>query len=261
MDESTEALANKSMDFNKEFSGYPYVFRFRGPSKRTLSELEEGYFYFANRNQLNDPFDANSSFIKLTNDNNSLQEFYNILVSSFPDNSSRNEFLRNYDLDSYKSLLSEQMGFFLNHFGVVCFSTHIKNYLMWSNYSKNGQGLCLQFNVEKDKSIFKNLRVMDYVEEPKIFTFNPNSHHDTLDKLFFQKTLEWSKEKEIRLIQPHVGKWSFDKKCLDKVILGYNSKEYFVKKVKTIVRKNYPHANLFKMNEPKEYNKVSLTLL
>jgi hypothetical protein len=249
------------MRFEKEFSGFPYVFRFRSPSKWTISELEEGYVYFANRNELNDPHDSNPKLVQFTKNTTDLKKFYEFIGSSFPDEESKEDFLKNYTPEKLRDFMTEKIEFYVLHFGVVCFSMHLKNFPLWANYAENSSGLCLQFNVEKDKNLFNNLRPIEYIPEPNQIIYNPNSEKKTLAELFFQKTSDWGFEKELRLLKIHNGRHFFKKEALEKVILGYKSKPEFVEKVRKIVHEKYPETQVFLMKEPTEFDKISLSPL
>ena len=244
-----------------EFGGYPHIFRFRSPSKWTLSELEEGYVYFAKRSELNDPHDANPRMVQFTKKSVELEKFYQQLSNSFPTQEGKNDFISTYTPDSLRVFMEEKIEFYVLHFGVVCFTDNLKNFPLWANYASNSSGLCLQFNVERDKELFTDLRPMKYIPEPKLLNFNPLSENENLTKLFFYKTSEWSFENEWRLLKVHRGKYYFNQHALEKIIIGYSAKPKFIKEVKDIVKSKYPNTDLFLMNKPDEYDKLSFTTI
>ena len=246
------------MHFIKKFGGYPYVYRFRGNSERTISELEDGYVYFANRNELNDPYDSNPEMVRITENQMELKQFYDFMADTFPNDIAKMDFLKNYTPSALRELMAEKIGYYILHFGIVCFSMHLKNFPLWANYADNHSGLCLQFNIKKDERLFSDLRPIKYIAEPNQIIFNPHPNWDTLKRLFFEKTSDWSYEKEIRLLKVHTGRHYFHKKSLEKVILGYKSKPEFIEKVQNIIQMKYPGTLLFHMKEPKEFNKISL---
>lgn len=249
------------MNLQEEFGGYPQIFRFRSPSKWTLSELEEGYVYFAERSELNDPHDANPRMIQFTKNSDELERFYQQLANSFPTQEGKNDFLSTYTPDSLRVFIEEKIEFYVLHFGVVCFTVHLKNFPLWANYANKSSGLCLQFNVEMDKELFKDFRPMKYIPKPKLLNFNPLSESEYLTKLFFYKTSDWSFEKEWRLLKVHTGKFYFNRDALEKIILGYNAKPKFIKEVKDIVKRKYPNTHLFLMKKPDEFDKLSFTTI
>ena len=249
------------MNFEKEFGGYPFMFRFRSPNKWTISELEEGYVYFAKRSELNDPHDSNPRMVRFTENPSELKSFYNFISNTFPNQNAKNEFLAEYTPDTLRDFMKDKIDFYVLHYGIVCFSIHLKNFPLWANYADNSSGLCLQFNVEKDKNLFSDLRPMNYVPEPTLINYNPQSEKDNLTELFFHKTSDWSYEKEWRLLKVHTGRFYFKADALEKITIGYNAKPEFIEKVKTIVRNKYPNSHLFLMKKPTEYDKLSLTIL
>ena len=249
------------MDFEKEFSGYPYMFRFRSPNKWTISELEKGYVYFAKRNELNDPHDSNPRMVHFTENTSELKRFYDFTASTFPNQKAKDEFLAEFTPETLREYMKNKIEYYVLCYGIVCFSVHLKNFPLWANYADNSSGLCLQFNVEKDKNLFSDLRPMNYAPEPTLINYSPQSESDNLTNLFFNKTSDWSYEKEWRLLKVHTGRFYFNPDSLEKIIIGYNAKPKFIEKVKRIVRNKYPNSNLFLMKKPVEFDKLSLTTL
>lgn len=249
------------MNFAKEFGGYPYIFRFRSPNENSISELEESYVYFSNRDNLNDPHDANPRMVNFTENPSELVNFFNFMANSFPDEKSKAEFIAENTPDTLREFMKDKIEFYVLHYGIVCFSVHLKNYPLWANYADNSSGLCLQFNVEKDKNLFSDLRPMNYAPEPTLINYNPQSENDNLTELFFHKTSDWSYEKEWRLLKVHNGRFYFNPNALEKIIIGYNAKPEFIEKVKNIVRNKYPNSHLFLMKKPTEFDKLSLITL
>ena len=46
--------------------GIPYAFRYRPDNDYVLDEIQNHCIYFANKDQLNDPFDSSPSYLHLT---------------------------------------------------------------------------------------------------------------------------------------------------------------------------------------------------
>lgn len=53
--------------------GAPYAFRYRSNNGHTIDEIENNYIYFANRDQLNDPFDSSPAYISMSESKNELE--------------------------------------------------------------------------------------------------------------------------------------------------------------------------------------------
>ncbi len=59
--------------------GPSFVFRFRPPTAFTLSELEDSYIWFSDRNSLNDELDSSPEFVSLSNNPEEQRLFFEIL--------------------------------------------------------------------------------------------------------------------------------------------------------------------------------------
>lgn len=150
-----------------------------------------------------------------------------------------------------------------NTMGVSCLSESEKSLLMWAHYANNHRGICVEYDLLQINSVLKFTAVpVIYSQERACFNFfNPeNIENDTLG-LFIQsltsKSLEWSYEKEWRIIRENVAcgeKWDTDKKgaLLDmlrpcSITLGCAAREEFQKDVTDYCSAN--RITLYKMKK------------
>lgn len=75
--------------------GVPYVFRFRPPNENTLSELQDKYIWFSDRDSLNDELDANPEFVQLSTDSKEIRLLYETIAAEIADPLTKNYFDRN----------------------------------------------------------------------------------------------------------------------------------------------------------------------
>ncbi len=114
-------------------------------------------------------------------------------------------------------------------FGIMCFSKHWKNPVIWSHYAESHIGLCLGFDIPDD-----GCREVTYVDE--LLTFNPpfDPKHPSapaktehIHQMLFTKFVDWKYEEEIRMWvttderENGIPYYDFgDSLCLAEVIIG-----------------------------------------
>jgi len=82
----------------------------------------------------------------------------------------------------------EQMA---KHFGVLCFSLHWQNPLLWSHYAERHRGVALGFDVDE-----QILKPVSYVKERPVFT---QLTMEVAHWLLFTKYIDWQYEQEARI--------------------------------------------------------------
>lgn len=75
---------------------------------------------------------------------------------------------------------------------VSCFSENKDALLMWSYYANSHKGVCLEFDLRKDNTLYKHCHKVHYTRH-----FKNNDSNYT----FFCKSEEWSHEQEWRIVQ------------------------------------------------------------
>lgn len=89
-----------------------------------------------------------------------------------------------------------------SRWGLLCLAASSLSTLMWSHYSKNHTGICLEFGV--DNSVFKYAREVDYEEEyPRFKIFEDET--EWRNKILLVKSVVWKYEQEYRLICPRLN--------------------------------------------------------
>jgi hypothetical protein len=78
--------------------------------------------------------------------------------------------------------------------GVLCFSVHWRNPVIWAHYADKHKGLCLGFEIPEDKNI---LKVVKYVSKRLPFPIPPKL--SDAEAMFFTKYSSWRYEREIRI--------------------------------------------------------------
>jgi len=90
-----------------------------------------------------------------------------------------------------------------NTYGVICFSEKPDEILMWSHYSDNHKGICLEFTAEKGtdlSNLDKNHKVEYLAEYPRLMLtdFVNNDLAKASIKVMWTKAKIWEYENEWR---------------------------------------------------------------
>ena len=240
--------------------GSPYAFRYRADNDYTIDEIENNYIYFANRDQLNDPFDSSPAYIELTQSKGELELLQSEMLKVTNDPLIKDYITGTNGLEEIQKVAQEKMEQYILSFGIACFSMYQGNYNLWANYANNYEGVCLQFNVEFDPTFFHNLLPVFYVSELKKREFKPITQENGFIDLLYHKLDHWNTEKELRLIKSNPGKQHYNKKALRNIIVGFNADDEYVKKLVIAVQNNKADIGVYKMNKPKVHDKASFTL-
>lgn len=249
------------MNTELKLIGKPYVYRYRGDNEYTLDEIKNNYIYFANREELNDPFDSSPYYLDLTQSIKELHLLRKEVLNYTTDPLTRAYIKGKQGLEEVQKIATEKIEEFVLSFGIACFSMHQINYNLWANYANNYKGVCLQYNTDNDLDFFYNLLPVLYVPEIKKTEFKPITQPNEIVKLFYYKLDSWNVEKELRLIKNNCGKIQHDKRALRNVIIGYKAEENFVKNILFIIKNHYTDVGVYRMEKPRETNKASYTQL
>lgn len=79
--------------------GIPHVFRFRPPNENTISELQEYYIWFSDRDSLNDDLDSNPEFVQLSTDPKEQKLLYNTIAEHILDPKTKAYFDKHMDTE------------------------------------------------------------------------------------------------------------------------------------------------------------------
>ena len=228
----------------------PYVFRFRPPNGNTLSELKENYFWFSDRDSLNDEMDSNPEFVKLSTEPVELELLYNTVAKSILDPRTKKYFDEHLNPESLQEFAATKIRPFVSSFGIACFTMYPMNEKLWDIYSDNNKGVCLHFDSSDDPTFFHNILPVHYVSEIKEREYSVISQPNHIIDLFYKKTEDWAYEKELRLLKDKGGKVNFEPSSLLNVVIGYDAEPGFIKEIVATVENNYDNVKVFQVTEP-----------
>lgn len=76
-------------------------------------------------------------------------------------------------------------------FGIICFSKHWNNPLLWSHYADKHRGICMGFEIEK-----RGLKAINYVRDRPNLDLPPTL--ESIEQLLYTKCDDWRYEEEWR---------------------------------------------------------------
>lgn len=129
--------------------------------------------------------------------------------------------------------------------GISCFCKTETSCEMWSKYSDDHKGMCLQFDVIEDPELFTLAQPVNYVNELPVYN-HFTDRDEIINKVISTKTNDWQFEQEIRVIKgPSEMKtekngqtFSFKPLSLKKVIFGCKAKKETIDEYIKLCRQN-----------------------
>ncbi|MDG2668497.1 DUF2971 domain-containing protein [Vibrio parahaemolyticus] len=215
----------------------------------SIKVLSEGTIKFSSRVEFNDPFDcvANIDYTQsaknfMDTDIYTQQARANRAVSR----NKGKKLLEKAEKKLTSKFKQDTFSKLIDNFGVCCFSLSEDNILMWSHYASEHRGFVVEFTVEPnkfqgEKSIVENLigEPVTYSKDMPTITNIMSPDRDTVEPMFFTKSIDWKYEQEYRVVTMKHGIHKFDQSLISRVILGVNIE----KKDEELIRKEVRGIN------------------
>ncbi|MCX8523962.1 DUF2971 domain-containing protein [Chryseobacterium formosus] len=121
--------------------------------------------------------------------------------------------------DNYLQLLKDNSG-------ILSLTTDNQNLLMWSHYTNNQKGYCIEYDFEEEKFLYANKiknNKNDISLKKVLYSDNyvrTNILNNDYQLIFGNKSRCWSYEKEFRFISKNIGLHKFQNGCLKAIYLG-----------------------------------------
>ncbi|WP_043319502.1 DUF2971 domain-containing protein [Microbulbifer sp. HZ11] len=162
-------------------------------------KILNGEIFLASPNTFNDPFELSPN-ISMPKSREIYEYFEN--DRSIKLNKSQKEIITNMAnqefLKESSSLATEN---WLNRFGILCLTEEPNNLLMWAHYGDSHRGVCIGF--DSSSKFFSSANKIAYEKIRPSLPFNPgkNKTDNSLKKTFLTKSIDWSYEKEWRIVK------------------------------------------------------------
>jgi hypothetical protein len=239
--------------------------------ERVEKLLSHSELYFPSPKTFNDPFDCKVDF---TFDGCTDDDIRKYLENGL------NALNREAEIDKwFEDALSNKIGWQQNvknqaveilqpeidSTGVLCFSEHRDDILMWSHYSDGHKGVCLEFDKERLKA-WKFCRPVDYDQEylsfKKFLEALPDNERSA--QLLLRKSEHWIYESEWRIIvnpdNDNSGNrdYKFPEELLTGVILGCQMTEDKKKIIRDFLKNRKSYVQLYEAK--KKENEIALRI-
>jgi len=149
--------------------------------------------------------------------------------------------------------------------GISCFCKTEMSDEMWSKYSDEHKGICLQFDVLADPELFTLAKPVNYVDVLPEYNHFKDSN-ELVNKVILTKTKDWQHEQEIRVIKgpsemkaEKLGQaFPFKPEALKKVIFGCKAEKETIDKYVNLCKQNGLNHVSFSQMKQKENGKFEL---
>ena len=152
------------------------LYRFQSINKLTLQNLNNQKNWVADPYEFNDPFEFSFYDSILIDENGDFRQLNHIEKSN---------------AIKFKDSIGD--------YGIVCYTSEYRNNLLWSHYSENHKGMCLVFDIPKEKedSLYK---VQYQLHFPEINLTDDSKTDEEIKTIVTTKSIEWKYENEYRQV-------------------------------------------------------------
>lgn len=131
----------------------------------------------------------------------------------------------------------------LDKIGVLCLSKTPFDILMWAYYADSSKGICFEFDVQKDPTLFRLRSPVTYSEELPIYNHFVNNDRIVTD-VILTKAKCWEHEEEVRVLKSgdeirenKSQAFKFNPNALTKIIFGPKTPDDVVNQYKDLCGK------------------------
>jgi hypothetical protein len=174
------------------------IFKYQSINKYTLAGLNQAQLWACKPSDFNDPFEFR---LKRSSTAKGLEEFRKTNCGNPEIEKMTDSELTKFGIEEYEKEFHK--------LGVVCFSKANNSILMWTHYSDQHKGICLEFALKNGQSIVNaGFHKIEYTKKYPAINFEKVWCKDgeSLAEILWTKSEEWDYEREFRLIIRSGGK-------------------------------------------------------
>ena len=194
-----------------------YLYKYTKVDQNFINMLAERKLRFSSPLAFNDPFDW-KLYEKHEINLEDLETYFLSLNPSFYKNK--------FDVEDKQAAIIWAKYHFMqaiqksvNQLGVCCFSTDENNLLLWAHYADCHKGACIKFKTKELLKIFDSIKYVQYSESfPKVEIFK--DFISALNIAPLHKSIDWSYEKEVRVITKEAGYFNFPSEAIEQIRFG-----------------------------------------
>lgn len=247
-----------------------FLYRYQKVDDNFFASLKESYLWFSRSSELNDPFDcANISADSTFKD---LRRFLIKYGHTSPAEAGAAARAITENTDGPRGLSQQLYDDRIKFVNVCCFSTFPTVSLLWAHYADGHRGAVLIYGAPRlltfdtSEARFAIVGVRYQRPLPKYNSIRESLKYGDSAEYNFRfdqivlgtKSIEWSYEKETRLLSPKHGKNLFKPHALVGVICGHKMPMDVVSEVKHRVYETYPDALFFYQELDKQTNQITV---
>jgi len=144
----------------------------------------------------------------------------------------------------------EQFRQLSDNYGIISFSQHKDNILLWSHYASSHTGYCIGFKSYElffNQSRFGNGGKVMYEDELPVILPTEDLYQQLIKQIYTKSTV-WSYEDEYRVTKSRASNQTvgFTQNEVAEIIIGSGMKESEAKSVVSICKCNFPEIPIFK---------------
>lgn len=220
-----------------------------------IRSLKEPSIYLASVLEFNDPYEAHY----VLDSNNSVQQWTSFLEQQGVPSAiavAKAKQLSYLPKEAAK-IQKEEIDKILQNSGVFCFSKLNDSILMWSYYTDNHRGVCIEYDPIQDEQLCNLLLPVKYSDD--YIKFNYLTDQEGPKNAILQKAECWAHEEELRMIWPQKAGTilKLNPHAITSVILGCNFNEPLKDKEKELEFVNKRKGLLDLLKEPR-YSHVKI---
>lgn len=219
---------------------------------------------------LNDPFECTPSFVfthepdkimaqlvRTLRKNNPSLTYYSAVAEAIA------IYLQNRHRDSamWEALRADLINVYRNQIGLYCLTERNDSILMWSHYAADHTGYCLEFEATDDTPVFGTAQRVSYSETYPVINFYNTPEEDKVALSFLTKFIDWSYEREWRVIDHDAGPGSreYPPELLKSVIFGLRMEDENKVQIKKWLGTRRAPVRLYQAVQGKDRYEVTIT--
>ncbi|MFU1517901.1 DUF2971 domain-containing protein [Vreelandella alkaliphila] len=227
-----------------------------------IDGLKNDYIYFADMDELNDPFEKKINlvfeiirseeeleikkkhFISFLKEVHLYEKSLSEKESALKRFASEKKIIDESSIDEFNQIVGRVCNLYvdaLNHgeslkYRACCFTKRCDSLLMWGHYGDGMRGVCLKFNLSDRDLRFLDVKYADEVQSFSIWDHIEN-RNEYIYNLHSTKSNVWFYEEEVRAIQTsEIVYGNYEQAALDEVIFGCKAKIADVKEVFSAIK-------------------------
>ena len=228
---------SKSLEVHATEQLPEFIYKYKPIDQYLYESIINGEIWFASPLEFNDPFDSNIIIDENTSEEQIKKYFEIVYEGKNNQEEIQNLFKEVVEKpDAFREVIHNDTKSLLLAQGVACFSRCNDNLLMWSHYADRHKGICLKFEVAKDREVFHPMFDVSYPRDYPLYDYL--NHQEELVKIMKTKSADWQYEQEVRVIKPKRGVYKFKKEALSEVIFGCRASERQIETLTNLVKNN-----------------------